>query len=107
MHLFASCAACSRLKLALHCAPLVAVGATSRWKGLCPCISKQCGVEHRRLQAQLGGMIADPRLLLGPTARRMPWVFTYNDWSAGTEYDYMVRGAMCSLEAFVVKQGVC
>ncbi len=27
---------------------------------------------------------------------RMPWVFTYNDWSAGTEYDYMVKAAVTS-----------
>lgn len=27
---------------------------------------------------------------------RMPWVFTYNDWSAGTEYDEMVRAAVSS-----------
>jgi hypothetical protein len=27
---------------------------------------------------------------------RMPWVFTYNDWSAGTEYDYMVKAAVSS-----------
>jgi hypothetical protein len=26
----------------------------------------------------------------------MPWVFTYNDWSAGTEYDYMVKAAVTS-----------
>ncbi|KAL4423983.1 hypothetical protein ABPG75_001284 [Micractinium tetrahymenae] len=26
----------------------------------------------------------------------MPWVFTYNDWSAGTEYEYMVRAAVTS-----------
>lgn len=26
----------------------------------------------------------------------MPWVFTYNDWSAGTEYDMMVRAAVRS-----------
>ena len=26
----------------------------------------------------------------------MPWVFTYNDWSAGTEYDEMVRAAVSS-----------
>ena len=29
----------------------------------------------------------DPRAVL----RRMPWVFTYNDWSGGTEYDMMVK----------------
>ncbi|PRW45171.1 Glycosyl transferase family 8 [Chlorella sorokiniana] len=27
---------------------------------------------------------------------RMPWVFTYNDWSAGSEYDYMVQAAVTS-----------
>ncbi|EFN52174.1 expressed protein [Chlorella variabilis] len=27
---------------------------------------------------------------------QMPWVFTYNDWSAGTEYDYMVKAAVTS-----------
>ncbi|KAI3432850.1 hypothetical protein D9Q98_010433 [Chlorella vulgaris] len=27
---------------------------------------------------------------------RMPWVFTYNDWSAGTEYDFMVKAAVVS-----------
>lgn len=26
----------------------------------------------------------------------MPWVFTYNDWSSGTEYDQMVKGAVTS-----------
>ncbi len=26
----------------------------------------------------------------------MPWVFTYNDWSAGTEYEYMVKAAVTS-----------
>jgi hypothetical protein len=26
----------------------------------------------------------------------MPWVFTYNDWSGGTEYDMMVKGAVRS-----------
>jgi hypothetical protein len=26
----------------------------------------------------------------------MPWVFTYNDWSAGTEYDFMVKAAVVS-----------
>lgn len=26
----------------------------------------------------------------------MPWVFTYNDWSAGTEYDWMVQAAVTS-----------
>ncbi|KAI7840394.1 hypothetical protein COHA_005895 [Chlorella ohadii] len=26
----------------------------------------------------------------------MPWVFTYNDWSAGTEYDFMVMAAVTS-----------
>ncbi len=26
----------------------------------------------------------------------MPWVFTYNDWSAGTEYDMMVKAAVRS-----------
>lgn len=26
----------------------------------------------------------------------MPWVFTYNDWSAGTEYDQMVKAAVTS-----------
>lgn len=27
---------------------------------------------------------------------RMPWVFTYNDWSAGTEYDMMAKAAVVS-----------
>lgn len=27
---------------------------------------------------------------------KMPWVFTYNDWSAGTEYDMMVKAAVRS-----------
>ncbi|KAI7840968.1 hypothetical protein COHA_005197 [Chlorella ohadii] len=27
---------------------------------------------------------------------RMPWVFTYNDWSSGTEYDEMVKVAVSS-----------
>ncbi|PSC70561.1 Glycosyl transferase family 8 [Micractinium conductrix] len=27
---------------------------------------------------------------------RMPWVFTYNDWSGGTEYDMMVKAAIRS-----------
>lgn len=27
---------------------------------------------------------------------RMPWVFTYNDWSAGTAYDEMVKVAVRS-----------
>ena len=26
----------------------------------------------------------------------MPWVFTYNDWSSGTEYDQMVKAAVTS-----------
>jgi hypothetical protein len=26
----------------------------------------------------------------------MPWVFTFNDWSAGTEYDHMVKAAVTS-----------
>ena len=31
----------------------------------------------------------------------MPWVFTYNDWSAGTEYDYMVgQGELPQLRWF-------
>lgn len=29
-------------------------------------------------------------------SHRMPWVFTYNDWSAGTEYDMMVKAAVRS-----------
>jgi hypothetical protein len=26
----------------------------------------------------------------------MPWVFTYNDWSVGTEYEYMLKAAVMS-----------
>ncbi len=26
----------------------------------------------------------------------MPWVFTYNDWSVGTEYEYMLKAAVTS-----------
>lgn len=33
-------------------------------------------------------------LLLLPHS--MPWVFTYNDWSAGTEYDWMAQAAVTS-----------
>lgn len=31
-----------------------------------------------------------------PPPGRLPWVFTYNDWSAGTEYDHMVKAAVSS-----------
>ena len=31
-----------------------------------------------------------------PKCCRMPWVFTYNDWSAGTEYDWMAQAAVTS-----------
>ncbi|KAI7840392.1 hypothetical protein COHA_005893 [Chlorella ohadii] len=27
---------------------------------------------------------------------RMPWVFTYNDWSAGSEYDFMITAVVTS-----------
>ena len=26
----------------------------------------------------------------------MPWVFTFNDWSSGTEYEHMVKVAVLS-----------
>ena len=57
---------------------------------------KLCLASQLRCHCVLLCALARFHTRAGPTCCSMPWVFTYNDWSAGTEYDFMAKAAVMS-----------
>ena len=71
--------------------PPTTTAATSRWRPT----SHSSREPRQHCFCSLDAMVST-KASTGTTCRRMPWVFTYNDWSAGTEYDWMVQAAVTS-----------
>ncbi len=57
---------------------------------------QQAGVVGSQLSQVTQHMVLTHAVAAAGAAHSMPWVFTYNDWSAGTEYDWMVQAAVTS-----------